>query len=324
MDSGQEILRKHFKQVKLVADPEELLEEVSDAHAIVTRLKAIDHELIESASLLKIIVRHGVGTDKIDIASATEHGVLVAYTPESLSTSVAEYTVGTIISLLRLIREADRSVRSGNWNARQHELIGTELSGKTIGIVGLGRIGSEVAKRLNSFETNLIYYDLVRQPQREKKLTIKYSSLNSLLKRSDIVCLHVPATADTMHMIGENELASMRPAALLINMSRGSVIEEKALVDALSTNRLRGAALDVFDPEPPLLTNPLLQLSNVLLSPHMSGHTKEALSRTSVEVADAVIAGLSGKRPRHLSNPEVLTRPTKPQRKTNSSCDCTL
>ncbi|HXY83593.1 MAG TPA: NAD(P)-dependent oxidoreductase, partial [Candidatus Saccharimonadales bacterium] len=107
-------------------------------------------------------------------------------------------------------------------------------------------------------------------------------------------------------------------------MSRGSVIEEKALVDALSTNRLRGAALDVFDPEPPLLTNPLLQLSNVLLSPHMSGHTKEALSRTSVEVADAVIAGLSGKRPRYLANPEVLTRPTKPQRKTNSSCDCTL
>jgi D-3-phosphoglycerate dehydrogenase len=310
-EAGLRLLRASFKDVRLVGSLDEarLAKTVSDAQVIVARLTKISRNVIESAGRLKLIVRHGVGVDNIDVAAATERGVQVVFTPEGFSASVAEFTIAAMLSLLRRMKTADSAARAGNWTARDSELIGTELFGKTVGIVGLGRIGLEVAKRIKPFEVELLYYDLVRHLEAERKIGIDFTPFNTLLTRSDVVSLHVPATSENYHILGRKELALMKPTALLINMARGSVVDEAALVDVLSSGRLAGAALDVFEREPLTKENPLVQLPNVLLSPHMSGHTEEALDRTAVEVAEAVVMVLSGKRARYLANPEVLKHP---------------
>ena len=307
-EGGMRLLRDEFREVRLASNLTEtqLCETVSDAQAIVTRLTKVTRKMIESARHLKVVVRHGVGVDNIDLEAATEHGVQVVYTPEGLSVSVAEFTIGTILTLLKRIREADAAVRGGNWNARYTDLVGTELFGKTVGIVGLGRIGIEVAKRLRALAVELVYNDIVRQPEAETEVPVRFVPLDTLLKRSDIVCLHVPGTKETFHMIGKSELAMMKPGAVLVNMSRGMVVDEIALTEALSSGGLDGVALDVFENEPLPSDSPLVQFPNVLLSPHMSAHTKEALERTAVEVAVAVKTALAGKTMRYLANPEVL------------------
>jgi len=305
---GLRLLRRSFREVRLVGslDEAQFTKTVSDAQAIVTRLTNISRNVIESAGQLRVIVRHGVGVDNIDVAAATERGVQVVFTPEGFTVSVAEFTVGAMLSLLRRNKAADSAARAGNWAGRDLELVGTELFGKTVGIVGLGRIGFEVAKRIKPFEAELLYYDLVRHSEAERKIGIDFTPFHTLLARSDIVTLHVPATSENYHMLGRKELTLMKPTASLINMARGSVVDEAALVDVLSSGRLAGAALDVFEREPLTKENPLVQLPNVLLSPHMSGHTEEALDRTAVEVAEAVVMVLSGKRVRYIANPEVL------------------
>ena len=307
-EPGMRLLRTEFREVRLANSPDEnqLCKIVFDAQAIITRLTKVSRKVIESASQLKVIVRHGVGFDNVDLEAATEHGVQVVYTPEGFTVSVAEFTVGMILASLRHIREADAAVRAGNWNARYADLVGIELFGKTVGIVGLGRIGIEVAKRLKPFGVQLIYYDLVRRLEAEAEIPIRFAPLETLLKDSDIVSLHVPGTKQTFHMIGKKELALMKPSAMLVNMARGMVVDTVSSVEALSSRRLYGAVLDVFEKEPLPLDSPLGRLPNVLLSPHMSGHTEEALERTSVYVADAVRMVLSGEKARYLANPEVL------------------
>jgi phosphoglycerate dehydrogenase-like enzyme len=230
------------------------------------------------------------------------------YTALGLTVSVAEFTIAAILALLKRIKEADSAVRTGNWSARYSELVGTELFSKTVGIVGLGRIGLEVAKRLKPFGVDLVYCDLVRNPEAEREIPITFTPLPTLLKQSDIVSLHVPSTNETFHLISENELVLMKQGALLVNMARGTVIDETALVEAISSGKLAGAALDVFEKEPFTVDNPLSRFPNVLLSPHMSSHTHEALDRTAIDAAEAVIAVLSGKQTRYLANPEVLKR----------------
>jgi D-3-phosphoglycerate dehydrogenase len=310
-EEGMRLLRNEFREVRLArsADENQLCGIVSDAEAIVTRLTKITRRVVESAKRLKVIVRHGVGVDNIDLAAATEHGVQVVYTPEGLTVSVAEFTIGAILTLLRLVREADAAARSGNWNARYSELVGRELFGTTVGVVGLGRIGFEVAKRLKAFEVKLLYFDLVRRVEPESEISVRFTPFDMLLEESDIVCLHVPQTKETHHMLGNDEFARMKLGSVLVNMSRGAVVDETALVEALSSGRLSGAAIDVFEKEPLPLNSPLCKLRNVLLSPHMSAHTKEALSRTAIDVAEVLETVLSGKRARYLANPEVLNCP---------------
>jgi D-3-phosphoglycerate dehydrogenase len=309
-EDGIRILRDEFREVKLVSgsDETQLCNGVSDASAIVTRLTQVTRRVIETAGQLKVIVRHGVGVDNIDLEAATERGVQVVYTPEGLTISVAEFTVGAILAMLKRMKEADTAVRDGNWNERYSELVGSELFGKMVGIIGLGRIGMEVARRLKAFEAILLYHDLVRRLDAETEIPIRFAPLDTLLMQSEIVCLHVPRTEETLHMIGKAEFALMKSGTVLVNMARGKVVDESALIEALSSRRLACAALDVFETEPLPLNNPLLKLPNILLSPHMSAHTKEALSRTAIEVAEAVKTVLSGREPRYLANPEVLKR----------------
>mgnify|MGYP001104371340 CR=1 FL=1 len=309
-EAGALLLRSAFREVRLAGDTDEteLCRIVSDAQAIVTRITRITRKIIESAAHLKVIVRHGVGVDNIDLEAATEHGVQVFSTPEGLTVSVAEFTIGAILALLRRTSAADAAVRSGNWHARYSELVGEELYGKTVGIVGLGRIGTEVARRLRPFGVEMLYYDLVRRVKIEKEVPIGFVSLDNLLRTSDVVSLHVPATKETFHMIGKQQLEIMKSGAILLNLARGTVVDEEAVFQALSTRRLAGAALDVFEQEPLPPDSPLVRLPNVLLSPHMSGHTREALDRTAMDVAKVLKAVFSGKRAPYLANPEVLKK----------------
>jgi phosphoglycerate dehydrogenase-like enzyme len=189
---------------------------------------------------------------------------------------------------------------------RYDELVGTDLRGKRVGLVGLGRIGGEVAKRLYAFQVNLAYYDIIRYPHLEQALGIRRVQLDELLRESDIITLHTPLTEQTRHMIGRREINLMKRTAILVNTSRGAVLDEEALVEAIRERKIVGAALDVYETEPLQRTSPLVPLPNVLLSPHMSGHTAEALRATGIQVAEEVIAVLSGKRPHYTANPEVL------------------
>lgn len=262
--------------------------------------------MIDAAPELQVIARHGVGYDNIDVGHATKRGIPVVFAPEAISLSVAEYTVGMILALNRKMLSSDAAARSGEWVKRYHELVGTDLRGKTVGLVGLGRIGREVARRLHAFQVNLTYYDVVSYPELERELCIRRVPLDELLSRSDIVTLHAPFTEQTRHMIGRREINLMKRTAILVNTSRGAIIDEEALIEAIQAQRIAGAGLDVYENEPLETTNLLVRLRNVLLSPHMSGHTVEALRATAIQVAEEVRAVMSGQRARYIANPEAL------------------
>jgi len=212
--------------------------------------------------------------------------------------SVAEHCVGMMIVLAKHMRKADIAVRSGDWNAR-NRLIGAELLGKTLGVVGFGRIGQRVAEICRqAFFMDIIYYDVTAYPEAEKKLDAKKLLLSELLEKSDFVSVHAPLLPATKGLIGEPEIKKMKPHAFLINTSRGPLIDESALIRALREKWIAGAGLDVYDPEPPFAENPLFNMDNVIVSPHMAAHTDEAMLRMAM-VADDVIAVIEGKKPKN-------------------------
>lgn len=299
---------KEFAEVDLAKSAKEpaILQGLEGVNGIITRLAKVTSGMIDAAPELRVIARHGVGYDNIDVAHATKRRIPVVFAPEAIALSVAEYTVGVILALARKLRIADAAARSGEWEKRHRELVGNDLRGKTVGIVGLGRIGGEVARRLHAFHVDLLYYDVVPRPDLDKTLGTRLVSLDELLRESDIVTLHTPLTKATRKMIRRREINMMKQTAFLVNTSRGAVLDEQALVEAIRRKRIAGAALDTYEIEPLETSNPLVQLQNVLLTPHMSGHTVEALRATAVEVAEEVRAVLSGQRPRHIANPEVL------------------
>lgn len=292
--------------------PEDIIaESVRGADAIITRTPKITRRVIEEAgSQLKVIGRHGAGYDNVDVKAATERGIPVVYTPYAPAESVAEHVIGFMLCLSKGISIADRMLREDpdrGWKLR-YRFAGTTLRGKTLGIIGLGRIGSIVAKYAKGFEMNLIYYDLLRKRELEAILNIKFTSLSELLKESDFVVISVPLTKKTEKMIGERELNSMKRNAFLINVSRGEVVDERALIKCLRERRIRGAALDVYEEEPISRENPLLKLENTVLTPHMAAHTEEFFIEAAVTVAEEVLRVLRGGRPNYLANPEVFRR----------------
>ncbi|HUV61693.1 MAG TPA: phosphoglycerate dehydrogenase [Thermoplasmata archaeon] len=245
-------------------------------------------KVIES-SRLKVIGRAGIGVDNIDIAAATERGILVMNAPSGNVVSTAELTIGLVFALARRIAEADASTRKGEW--RRKELKGTQVSGKTIGIVGLGRVGAEVAKRATALGTTVIAYDPLVSPEVGVKLHVRLVSLDRLLQDSDFVSIHTPLTPQTKDIVGKAELAKMKKTAVLINCARGGVVNEDALFEALSQKTIAGAALDVFTKEPPK-DSPLLTLSNIVLTPHLGATTREAQEDVGAEIAEQIIAYL--------------------------------
>jgi len=258
-------------------------------------------ELLSKAPKLKVVSRIGVGYDSIDVEACTRHGVYATITPGVVSNAVAELTMGLMLSLSRKIPFCDKFART-EWPKTGFSLqtTGTDLAGKTLGIVGLGRIGREVAVRAKAFKMNLVYYDKVRNRKAEEELGIKYTKFESLLKTSDFVTIHVPLIPETKHLIGEKELKQMKKTAYLINTSRGSVVDENALCKALDENWIAGAGLDVFEKEPLPPESPLTRNEKAILTPHVATATTETRHQMALSVAESIRQALKGKAPTNV------------------------
>ncbi len=314
-EPGLQILREAGLEIDLHESKEwppsreELIEHIKDKDGILCLLTdKIDAEVMDAAPNLKVISTYSVGFDHIDVEAATKRGIYVTHTPGVLTDAVAEFTVGLLLAITRRILEADKVIREGKWDKPWNPffLTGPELKGKTLGIVGLGRIGYAVAKKVQGFEMKIIYYDIRRNEKAEKELGIQYVDLETLLKESDFVSLHVPLTKETYHLIGEKELKLMKPTAYLINTARGAVVDTEALVKALKEGWIAGAALDVFEQEPLPPDHPLTKLDNVVLAPHIASATIEARRRMAELAAKNLVAVLKGEMPPALVNPEVV------------------
>ncbi len=278
-------------------DEEALLDQVKDVDAIIIRANGkVSARLMDAAPKLKVVGRHGVGVEAIDLQAANQRGIVVCNTPDANLESVAEQAVGFMITLSKQILRADKAARQGRWDVR-YEYIGQELLGRTLGLVGMGRIGSRVAEICHlAFKMPVLYYDVVSYPAAEETLQARSVSLEEVLKASDYVSVHVPLLPATRGMIGNEQLAMMKSGAILINTARGPIVDEAALLEALQSGHLGGAGLDVFAVEPAAEDNPLFQLDNVVLTPHMAAHTDDALKAMSMVALD-IIRVLEGQEP---------------------------
>jgi len=277
----------------------------SDAMIVVTNVEKITREVIEGLPRLRIIARHGVGYDNVDVKVASERGIYVTTAPV-LDETVADQAFALLLCLARNTCKGYNYVVSKEWKVRDpYRFMGTDVWGKTAGIIGLGRIGSRIAERARGFKMRILYYDIVRKTDLESQLGVEYKPLKDLLKESDIIFIASPLTDETRGMIGKSELASMKPSTLLINVARGPIVNHEALVGALQEGRIGGAGLDVFDREPLPLDDPLLSLGNVVLTPHLASNTVECRRRMAVTVAEEVLRVLHGEKPRYAVNPEI-------------------
>lgn len=296
-------------------DEEVLTEILEDFDAVViTSQHRVSRRVIYNSPRLKVIAKYGSkpGPDNVDLNAATERGIPVVYSPEANSDSVAEFTVSLILCMLKKVCFLNQALRQGLWRS---ELLADksnfthELKEKVVGVVGLGAIGRRVARILQSFGVRLVGYDPYIQHGALADINIAMvDNLDELLRESDIVTIHAALSPETYHMIGERELKLMKPTAYLINTARGAITDESALVRALREGWIAGAALDVFEKEPPSKDHPLLQLSNVIATPHFASCTYEAYERETVTAHKDVVRVLMGCRPVNIANPEVLSK----------------
>ncbi|MEM1552616.1 MAG: glyoxylate reductase [Candidatus Bathyarchaeia archaeon] len=288
----------------------EIIRKARDVDALVTLLSdKIDAEVFDAAPKLKIVAQMAVGFDNIDVAEATKRGIYVTNTPGVLTETTADFAWALLMAVARRVVEADKYVRTGQWKVSWHPsmLLGRDVYGATLGIVGAGRIGTAVARRAKGFNMRILYYDVVPMPPEvEKELGVKRVDLDTLLRESDFVSIHVPLMKETYHLINEEKLRLMKKTAYLINNSRGPVVDEKALYKALKEGWIAGAALDVFEQEPTPVDNPLLRLDNVVVAPHISSASYETRSRMAEMVAENLVAFFEGKTPPNLVNPDVV------------------
>ena len=282
------------------ADRGTLLDLIPEFDGLIVRTTSyrIDSEVMDRAPRLRVIGRHGVGVDHIDIAAAAARDIVVVNAPEANSQGVAEYTVGLMLMVTRHMRHGDAAVRSGNWSERER-LIGGELHEHTLGIIGLGRVGSRVARICaGGFGMRVLYHDIVRKHEFERDIGVEFRSFDEVVAESDILTLHVPLTDLTRGMVGGDVLHSMRRDAILINAARGPVIDLDAVTDAVRDGTIAGAGIDVFTDEPLSPDHPALSLPGIVVSPHMASHSGESMVRMSL-VASDVVRVLAGEEPRH-------------------------
>jgi D-3-phosphoglycerate dehydrogenase len=291
----------HVRVLTAYPSEHELVKACVDAHGILARLGTITTRVIDSAPHLRIIARHGVGVDAVDLAAATRRGVVVTTTGSENASAVAEYTFALLLALVRKVLLADGAMRDGKWS--REPLVGMELEGRTLGIVGLGAIGRRVARQANGFGMRVLAFDPNIGDAEDP--AIEQTSFEDLLERSDVVTLHTRLTAETAHLIDARALARMKGGAVLINTSRGEVVDQSALIVALSSGTLGGAALDTYEREPLPADSPLRRLSNVVLSPHVAGQTSAALVRVAICAAQAILDQFAGRRPLYVYNPEA-------------------
>lgn len=286
-----------------------IIQKVANVDAIISLLSdEIDAKVFDAAPNLKIVAQLAVGYDNIDIKEATKRGIYVTNTPGVLTETTADFAWTLLMALARRIVEADRYIRSGKWRVGWHPsmILGRDVNRATIGIVGLGRIGQAVAKRAKCFNMQTLYYDVARKPELEEDLGVEYVELDKLFIKSDFISLHVPLTKSTYHLINEKKLKLMKKTAYLINNSRGPVVDENALYKALITGQIAGAGLDVFEQEPTSIGNPLLELENVVVAPHISSASYETRSRMAEMAAENLVAFFEDRVPPNLVNKEVL------------------
>jgi D-3-phosphoglycerate dehydrogenase len=283
--------------------------------AIVVRLNKIPRSLIEAAPNLKLVSRHGVGCDNIDVAAATEHGVVVATVGIANSPSVVEHTIALMFALAKRLPEFDRAVREGDYN-RKMKLDAQDVAFRTVLIIGLGRIGSRLAKALNALGLICIGVDPAYTPVQIEAMGCEpVRDFREALPRADFVTVHTPLQDDTRNLIGAREFALMKPTAYLINCARGGIVDERALLEAVNSRRIMGAGLDVQVDEPPKASDPLLKCDRIILTPHSASATPETMTRMSTTVAQNVLDFFDGRLPEsHVFNPEVLKRRQAPRR----------
>ncbi len=298
-------------EVRVASDPSvaTVIREIKGVEGVVVRTAPFTREIIEAADALKVIGRHGVGVDNIDVKAATEKGIVVVNTPNANATSVAEHTLMVIGALAKRAVVYDRATRNGNWEIR-NSYKAMDLDGKTLGLVGIGRIGSMVAKRAAAaYNMKVIAYDPYVQPEAAGKMGVSLvAQMDDVFRRADVVSLHTPLTPETRGFVNEAKLRLMKPTAFLVNLSRGEVINEEDLCAALKSGVIAAAALDVYDPEPPLKDNPLFGLDNIILSPHSAALTEECVIRMATGAAEGVVEVLTGKRPQFVVNPDVFKK----------------
>ncbi len=286
-----------------------LVEKVKDIDGLLSLLTdKVDAELMDAAPRLKVISNMAVGFDNIDVPAATSRGILVGHTPGVLTETTADFAFALLLAAARRVVEGDNYTRRGAWKTwGPMILLGYDVHHATLGIVGSGRIGMEMAKRARGFDMEVLYYDVVRKkPEEEKALGLEYvPSLRALLSRADFVTLHVPLIPETHHLISTAQFAAMKPTAILLNTSRGPVIDHKALYHALKSRRIFAAALDVTEVEPISMDDPLLTLDNIIIAPHIASSSVATRTKMATMAAANLVFGLKGELPPNCVNPEV-------------------
>lgn len=315
-ERGLKLIKEHFNAIvwsgEFPPTSDEIVANAKDCEGIVTLLSdPINTDLLEQLPKLRVIAQYAVGYDNIDVKYATGHGIIITNTPGVLTETTADLTWALIMATARRIVEADKYIREGNWKVAwgPELLLGIDVHEATLGIIGVGRIGSAVARRAVGFDMKVIYYNRSKNEftrRIEEQVGAKSVDLETLLRESDIITVHVPLTRDTIRMIGRRELGMMKKDAILINTSRGAVIDERALYNALKNGKLGAAGIDVFEIEPISSTNPLLKLDNVVVVPHIGSASLATRTTMAKMCAENLISALSGNEPPNIVNPEVL------------------
>ena len=294
-EQGIETIKKQSDfevDVKTKLSPEELIAVIPDYDALIVRSQTkATRAVIEAGKKLKVIGRAGIGLDNIDVPAATKNGIVVLNAPGGNTISTAEHTVTMMLALARNVPQACSSLKQGNWERKK--FTGTEVYGKTLGIIGLGRIGGEVARRAHALGMKLLGYDPILSADRARSLNVEPVDLDTVVKNSDFITVHVPLSDKTRGLISTDQFAMMKPEARIINCARGGVVNEAALHEALKAGKIAGAALDVFETEPPL-ESPLLEVDSVIVTPHLGASTEEAQVNVAREVAEQVVRALNG------------------------------
>ncbi len=287
-----------------VKKKEEVIQACKDADGLINQYTLLTREVLENLPRCQVISRYGVGVDSIDLQAATDLGIIVANVPDYCVEEVANHTIALILTLSRKTAFFDRKVKSNQWDFRLGIPI-YRMKGRILGLIGCGRIGMEVAKKMSSFGVKVIVFDPYLQKTEE---WIELKDMDAVLKESDMISIHCPLNESTRHLIGEKEFRKMEKRPLLINTSRGAIIDEKALIQALKEGLISGAGLDVLEKEPPDPTNPLLTMENVILTPHVSFYSVESISELKRRTAENVVSVLQGKWPRSVVNSQVKGR----------------
>jgi glyoxylate reductase len=297
-------------QHELPPPRERLLQSLADADGLLCLLTdPVDRELIAAAPRLRAISTMAVGYDNIDVAAATERGIPVGHTPDVLTETTADFAFGLLLAAARRIPEGDRAVREGRWTTWHPSfLLGQDMHGATLGIVGLGAIGAAVARRAAGFSMRVLYHSRTRKPDLERELGCEFVEFERLLAESDFVSAHVPLTPETHHLFDDEAFARMKPNAVFVNTSRGPVVDEAALHRALEAHRIAAAAIDVTEVEPLDKHDPLLRQANLVITPHIASASVRTRERMAAMAVENLLAALDGKRPPHCVNPEVFQR----------------